>query len=57
MQPVAALLGDHMNAHRLFQLDAVVVDKALGLVAAVGPFGDRGAHARLADLEQAGKAR
>ena len=57
MQPVAALLGDHVDAHRLFQLDAVVVDEALGFVAAVGPFGDRRAHPRLADLEQARKAR
>ena len=38
-------------------VDAVVIDEALGLVAAVGPFGDGGAHPRLADLEQARIAR
>ena len=51
MQRVALFLGDHMDAHRLFQRDAVVIDEALGFVAAVGPFGDGGAHPRFADLE------
>ena len=37
MQPVALLLDDDMDAHRLFQLDAVVIDEALGFVAAVAP--------------------
>jgi hypothetical protein len=53
MQHVALFLGNHVDAHRLFQRDAVVVDEALGFVAAVGPFGDGRAHPRLADLEQA----
>ena len=51
VQAVAAFLGDHVDAHRLFQRDAVVVDETLGFVAAVGPFGDGGAHPRFADLE------
>ena len=38
-------------------VDAVVVDETLGLVAAVGPFGDGRAHARFADLEQARETR
>ena len=41
-----------MDAHRLAEIDAVVVDEALGLVAAVRPFGDRGAHLGFAELEQ-----
>ncbi len=53
MQAIAAFLRDDVNAHRLFQFDAVVVDEALGLIVAIGPFGDGGTHARFADLEQA----
>ena len=53
MQLVAVLLHDDMDAHRLVQVDAVIVDETLGLEAAVGPFGDRGAHVRFAEIEQA----
>jgi hypothetical protein len=56
MQVVAVFLGDDVNAHRFFQFDAVVVDEAFRFVASVGPFGDRRAHPRLADREQAAEA-
>ena len=57
MEPVALLLDDDVDAHRLFQVDAVVVDEALGLVAAVRPFGDRGLRSLRSDsLEQAVEA-
>ena len=44
-----------MDAHRLFQVDAVVVDETLGLVAAVAPFGDGGAHPCVRRSQQAVK--
>src|SRR5262249_60824383 len=42
MQTVSFLLYDGVNAHRPFQVDAVIVDETLLLETAVLPFGDRG---------------
>ena len=36
----------------LFEIDAVVVDEAFGLEAAIRPFGDGRAHLRFGELEQ-----
>ena len=52
MQLVALLLDHDVDAHRLFQIDAVVVDEALGLEAAVRPFRDGRAQLRFRHLEQ-----
>ena len=56
MDAVALLLDDDMDAHRLFQIDAVVVDEALGLEAAVLPFGEGLAQLRFRQFEQAVEA-
>ena len=47
---------DDVDAHRLFQIDAVVVDETFGLEAAVGPFGESLAQ-RTRRFEQAVVAR
>ena len=41
---IAFLLHAHVQTHRLVELDAVAVDEALALTAAVGPRGDFCAH-------------
>ena len=56
MDAVALLLDHDVDAHRLFEIDAVVVDEALGLEAAVLPFGEGLAQPRLRQLEQAVEA-
>src|SRR5262245_52041191 len=53
MQALAGLLDHDVDAHRLLQVDAVVVDEALRLEAAVGPFGHRGVDRRLRYRQQA----
>src|SRR3954452_634447 len=53
MDAVACLLHHDMDAHRLFQLDAIVVDKALGFEAAVLPFREGLPQLRFRYLEQA----
>ena len=52
MDRVALLFHHDMDAHRLVQIDAVVVDEALGLEAAVDPFGDGASHLHFGKLEQ-----
>jgi hypothetical protein len=47
MDAISRLLDHDMDAHRLFEIDAVVVDEALGLEAAVLPFGEGLAQALL----------
>src|SRR5262249_21018647 len=53
---IALLLHNDMDAYRLVQLDAVVVDEALRLEAAIRPFPHHRAHRGLRDLQQAGGA-
>ena len=53
---VTFLLDDDMDAHGLVEAHAVVIDEALGLVAAIVPFGDGGLHAQAGQLEQAVEA-
>src|SRR5215471_12328186 len=53
MQRLAGLFHDDMDAHWLLEVDAVVIDEALGLEPAVRPFGDRSLELRLRRFEQA----
>ena len=41
MQRVALLVDHDVDVHRLFQLDAVVVDEPFRLEASIRPLGDR----------------
>ena len=52
MDAVALLFDHDVDADRLFQVDAVVVDEALGLEAAVLPFGEGLAQLLLRHFEQ-----
>src|SRR5689334_17265067 len=56
MDAVALLVDDNMNAHRLFQIDSVIVDEALSLKTPVLPLGERLAQPRFRNLEQAVEA-
>src|SRR6266540_4739293 len=53
MQPVSFLFYDDVDAHRTFQIDAVIIDETLGLETAVLPLGDCGLDLCFRDFEQA----
>src|SRR5215470_18842934 len=53
MHAVACLLDNDVDADRLLQVDAIVIDEALGFKAPVIPFGERLAQLRFRYFEQA----
>ena len=56
MDGIALLLHHDMDADGLVQLDAIVVDEALGFEAPVDPFGDGAPHLDFGELEQTREA-
>ena len=57
MQPVRLFVDDDMDAHRLFQFHAVIVDEPLRLEAAVRPFRNCRFELCFRHLQQAAEAR
>ena len=52
MDRLALLLHHDMDAHRLVEIDAVVIDETLGFEAPVDPFGDGAFHLQFGEFEQ-----
>ena len=57
MKLVSALLYDDVDAHRLFQVDTVIIDEPFGLKAPVVPFRDRRPELCFRHFEEAIEAR
>src|SRR6266540_3753761 len=53
MQPVSFLFYDDVDAHRAFQVDAVIIDETLRLETAVLPLGDCSLDLCFRDFQQA----
>src|SRR5499427_4956249 len=57
MKLVCALLYDDVDAHRLFQVDTVIIDEPFGFEAPAVPFGDRRLELSFRHFKEAIEAR